>query len=75
MKGFDKRGRKMTDDVKFKSKPSQYACRFCPYRNGANKWVCGTGDCELNPPDNTEIPTKEYEVLLSKLEETVTNVK
>jgi CRISPR/Cas system-associated exonuclease Cas4 (RecB family) len=75
MKGFDKRGKKMTNDVKFEAKPSQYSCRFCPYRTGANKWVCGTGDCTLNPPDNTEIPAKEYQVLLSKLEKTITNKK
>lgn len=53
---FHNRGVALTTDTKFKAKPSTYSCRFCPYRTGQNKWVCGTGDCDLNPPDNTEEP-------------------
>lgn len=53
---FHNRGIAMTTDTAFKAKPSTYACRFCPYRTGQNKWICGTGDCDLNPPDNTEEP-------------------
>lgn len=52
---FNNLGLKITSDTIFEPKPSQSACRFCPYRTGANKWLVGTGDCNLNPPDKTEL--------------------
>lgn len=64
---FNKRGIAITTDVEFKANPSQYACRFCPYRTGANKWVCGTGDCTLNPPDPTELPEADWHAMLERL--------
>ena len=64
---FNKRGISITTDTEFKAKPSQYACRFCPYRTGANKWVCGSGDCTLNPPDTTELPEADWHAMLERL--------
>jgi len=40
---------KMTSDVTFEAKPSTYTCRFCPFQDGKNKWLTGTGDCTRNP--------------------------
>lgn len=68
--GFDNRGKKMTTDVIFEAKPSQYACRFCPYRSGMNKWVCGTGDCSLNPPDSTEETNQTWQETKERLRST-----
>jgi hypothetical protein len=67
LESFNKRGVAITTDVEFKAKPSTYSCRFCPYRSGANKWVCGTGDCTLNPPDPTELPEVKWHEMLEKL--------
>lgn len=39
----------MTSDTEFEAKPSIYTCRFCPYQDGKNKWITGTGDCTKNP--------------------------
>jgi len=66
-KGFDARGQKLTSDVIYKASPSTYSCRFCPYRTGLNKWVCGTGDCTLNPPDSTEKTEVEWQSMLEKI--------
>lgn len=40
---------RMTSDETFEAKPSVYSCRFCPYQDGKNKWLTGTGDCTKNP--------------------------
>lgn len=68
LNNFHTRGMKLTTDSKFKANPSQYSCRFCPYRTGMNKWVCGTGDCNLNPPDSTEETEIEWKKMLKKLQ-------
>jgi hypothetical protein len=52
---FNNLGVQITSDTEFLAKPSLSSCRFCPYRTGTNKWVTGTGDCDLNPPDKTEL--------------------
>jgi len=39
----------MTSDEEFIPKPSVNTCRFCPYQDGKNKWLTGTGDCTRNP--------------------------
>lgn len=66
--GFNARGVTMTSDKTFKAKPSVYSCRFCPYRTGMNKWVCGTGDCSLNPPDSTELDESTWIATKEKLQ-------
>lgn len=60
LEDFNRRALQMTTQTIFEPKPSQYTCRFCPFRTGMNKWVCGSGDCGVNPPDPTEKPEKEW---------------
>lgn len=40
LKGFDKRGRKMTEATEFPANPNSHSCRYCPYHPAK-----GTGDC------------------------------
>ncbi len=42
LRGFNDRLQEMTTAEIFVSKPSNWNCRWCPYRNGPD----GTGDCE-----------------------------
>jgi len=46
---WNKKMLEMTSDYEFKASPSKWTCRFCPYQTGKNKWITGTGDCNLNP--------------------------
>lgn len=58
---WDERGHKLTSRVRHKANPSIETCRFCPFKNGSNKWMLGTGDCNLNPPDpKFDDPTELY---------------
>ena len=59
LKGYNERALRMTGAVEFPSKPSAFACRFCPYQNSSNKWLKGTGDCKDNPDsDPNYVPPK-----------------
>ena len=40
LKGFDRRGRRMTSAVEFKPNPNTYSCQYCPYHKRRN------GPCE-----------------------------
>jgi hypothetical protein len=57
---FNSLGRRITSSTDYPAKPSQHACRFCPVRTGATRWVIGTGDCALNPADKTELPSSTW---------------
>lgn len=65
--GWNTRAMKFTTDTKFEPRPSTWNCRFCPYQTGFNKWLVGTGDCDLNPekPDLAIWRRKRDELLNS----------
>ena len=56
---WNERGLELTSRVRHKPNPSIQSCRFCPFKNGSNKWILGTGDCRLNPPDTKFDDTTE----------------
>lgn len=59
---WNERGLAMTSRTRHIPNPSINNCRFCPYKDGSNKWVVGTGHCSLNPPDpKFDDPTELYE--------------
>lgn len=57
---WNERGTKITSAVKHPPNPSTNNCRFCPFKDGSNKWILGTGHCSLNPDDKFDDPTTIY---------------